>query len=216
LRLEADNIVLAIPPQQAASLLRAHDDGLLNDIPSTSVAVVNLGYRKSVLDRSGYGYLVPSCEKEPVLGMVWDSSVFPQQSNHAEETRLTVMIGTARLHNFAACREEDFVDIALGAIHRHLGIRTPPCAIVVKIARQAIPQYTIGHAARVKEIEQRLAALSPRIRLLGNGLHGVSVNECIAQISPLWEDLRPCPQKDDFDAIQQRIKADHSQQQSGN
>ena len=46
---------------------------LLSGVESSSVAVVNLGYHKSPLTVKGFGYLIPSREKEPVLGATWDS-----------------------------------------------------------------------------------------------------------------------------------------------
>ena len=51
---------------------------------------------------------------------------------------------------------------------------------------RAIPQYTVGHPVRVREIEREAATLG--IRLLGNYLHGVSVGECVASASRIHTD----------------------------
>ena len=64
----------------------------------------------------GFGYLVPSREWEEVLGMTWDSLVFPQQGTRdpadgAEaDTRVTVMVGGALNPHVAAMREEELVE----------------------------------------------------------------------------------------------------------
>jgi oxygen-dependent protoporphyrinogen oxidase len=41
--------------------------------------VVNLVYQGNVLPTNGFGYLVPDQEDEAILGVVFDSCVFPSQ-----------------------------------------------------------------------------------------------------------------------------------------
>ena len=67
---------------------------------ATSVAVVNVAFDGSQLAQRGFGHLVPSCEAEPALGVVWDSSVFPQNNvaGNDDETRVTVMMGGEHEH----------------------------------------------------------------------------------------------------------------------
>ena len=106
-------------------------------IPANSIGVINLGYRKKVHQKEGFGYLIPSNQGEPILGVVFDSCIFPQQNRNPEETRLTVMmrpVGT----------EEDMKKIALDSLSRHMHIETPPDTISVLLAKEAIPQYRGG------------------------------------------------------------------------
>ena len=44
---------------------------------TTSMHVVNLVYESDVLPMAGFGYLVPSHAPEHILGVVFDSCVFP-------------------------------------------------------------------------------------------------------------------------------------------
>lgn len=151
---------------------------LLAGIPTTSassVAVVSLGFDKRVLKQKGFGYLVPSREKETILGMVWDSSAFPQQNNHDEQTRLTVMID--------AKKPQDFVSIALDALKRHLHIATAPDHVECKVAFSAIPRYAIGHRQTSEEIKSAYAKQTPHLTLMGTHFHGVSINDCISSAS---------------------------------
>ena len=41
-----------------------------------------------------------------------------------------------------------------------------------------MPQYTVGHAARVAEIEARVAAI-PGLHLAGNAYHGIGIPDCV-------------------------------------
>lgn len=175
-RLEADHIFSTLPAQSLQKLLPFSET--LAQIDFVSTAVVTLGYRQPVLKREGFGYLIPSTEQEKVLGVVFDSSVFPQQGSG---TRLTVMLGDRRLPNFDSCSKEQFLSIAQETLSRHLGIEKAPDFAEVKIARQAIPQYLVGHLERLRAIEQQVAKSFPQLTLLGSSFYGVSVNDCIAR-----------------------------------
>lgn len=70
---------------------------------AASVYVVNVGYRgKDLLPpaKRGFGLLVPQDQNMEILGIIFDSCVFPTQhaasggEGSPSETRLTVMIGT--------------------------------------------------------------------------------------------------------------------------
>lgn len=138
-------------------------------LKAQSVTVVNLGYSEEVLHKKGFGYLVPTCENENVLGVVFDSLIFPQQNRRAAETRLTVMM-----------RGEASVEGALHTLERHLGIKTAPEVVLISQKEEAIPQYELGHGEKVQLLQSRLLEEFPRFKLLGNYLCGASVNDCIA------------------------------------
>lgn len=178
--LNADLVYSTLPAQALSSLMRPHDAYLadLLKIPTASVAVVNLGYKQNLLKQKGFGYLIPSKEKEEVLGIVWDSCVFPQQ-NQTCETRLTVMLGGTHAQDFLNISEGDFLQAALGAVSRHLGIMNEPDHVDIFIAREAIPQYVIGHEEKKEKLFQEIKKLSPNFHLLGSSFEGVSINDCI-------------------------------------
>ncbi len=179
----ADYLISALPAPALGSLFADSDPTLtelLGEIPLTSVAVVNIGYRQRVLNQEGFGYLIPSRESERVLGVVWDSCIFAEHSSSPEQQRFTVMIGGEHMPDFSAYGVRDFEIMARDALARHLGIEVDPDYVQVHAARGSIPQYTLGHAARVAQIKKRLESLSSRISLLGNCFDGISVNESIA------------------------------------
>ena len=52
---------------------------MLSSIPFVTVAVVNIEYDGNVLNRDpAFGFLVPSTQKEPLLGVIFDTCSFPQ------------------------------------------------------------------------------------------------------------------------------------------
>jgi oxygen-dependent protoporphyrinogen oxidase len=180
----ADQVYSTLPPASLAALIRPHHlplANLLSSIANASIAVVGLGYKKKLLIPKGFGYLIPSKEKEEILGMVWDSCAFPQQSLHPSETRLTVMLGGTRMSDFSQKKESDFLSGALKAISNHLQIHAVPDAVDIHLAQNAIPQYLVGHEQKKVLIGKYLQELSPHLQLLGSAFNGVSVNDCIAQ-----------------------------------
>lgn len=184
LELQADHLFFALPPREIEHLLNPYNSSLgalFENIPAASVAVVNLGYKKKVLKNEGFGYLIPSMEKEPILGVVWDSSVFPEQNFYQEETRLTVMLGGTQMPNVVESSEQELLKIAQNVLKKHLHIDCQPDSILIHLAKKAIPQYTLGHSTRIQQIEQIVSSLSPRLTILGNGFYGVSVNDCVKQ-----------------------------------
>jgi len=173
---EADHVISAVPAANLSSFFENRHTELTNllmGIPTVTVAVVCLGYYRKLLKKKGFGYLIPSKENADVLGVVWDSAVFPQHNQLPEETRITVMIRCDK-------GNKNFLGSAREAVLRHLQIDAEPDAVSVFVAQDAIPQYTVGHTLRVAKIDSILSRIFPRLTLHGNSFYGVSVNDCIA------------------------------------
>ncbi|MDR3624186.1 MAG: protoporphyrinogen oxidase [Chlamydiales bacterium] len=177
----ADILCSTLPADVFADHISFHSQKLgseLKNIPYQSIDVVSLCYNKKVLTRSGFGYLVPSKEKEKIMGVIFESSVFPEQNMLKDETRLTVMLKGGL---------DDPLGHALISLQRHLNVFEPSVASFVRKAR--IPQYTLGHLDRVKKIEESLLKLSPNIHILGNAFYGVSINDCIVRAKKVAENI---------------------------
>lgn len=176
--LNADQLFCTLPAYALQELIKVS----VPKIEYTSVAVVNMGWGKKVLKHEGFGYLIPSQEQENVLGVVWDSSAFPQQNANTNETRLTVMLGGTHRPDITLRNEQEIRDTALNAVRQHLGIEELPKAILVSCAKNAIPQYKVGHKQKVKDFEHTIQqAFKGKLTILGNAWNGVSLNDCIAQ-----------------------------------
>lgn len=154
----ADALFSALPAPSLSSLMPG-----MPKIPSASLTVVNLGFFDLALSKSGYGYLVPSLEREEVLGMIFDSDLFGGSG-----CRLTAMVRPT------AKNPEEAV---LGALSRHLQIRRRPDRIETHRATEAIPQLGIGQ----KQALLRWEASLDDFFLLGNFCEGPGVEQCVAR-----------------------------------
>ena len=135
-------------------------------IHKKSLSVLNIAYGERLKIPKGFGYLVPSSENETIKGVIFDSSVFPEQNRREEETRLTVIMDPND-------KEEE---VALNALRRHLKIEILPKRIYMKYYHDAIVQPQIFHKEKVREV----LAKEENITCLGTHLYGVALNDCIA------------------------------------
>jgi oxygen-dependent protoporphyrinogen oxidase len=154
---QADHLFSTLPTWALTALFGSHHKDLQKELASIayeSITIAHLGFNSTVLQQQGFGYLIPSSQKENILGVIWDSSVFPQHNKTPQETRLAVMM-RGILH------ENEASKIAKEALKRHLGISQEPAACYISTAVQAIPQYRVGHSNRVASIRNLTKQVSP-------------------------------------------------------
>lgn len=181
--IEADHVVFALPSYAAAPVASGFDRELsiaLSSIPYADLSVVALAYRAEAMARplNGYGYLVTRSEGLSTLGVLWESSIFP---NRAPEgcVLLRVMLGGARRPEVGAFDDRMVGDLAVTEATRVLGITGGPMRRWISRWPGAIAQYTVGHDVRTAAI-RRLAAAHRGLHICGTAYDGVSFNDAIA------------------------------------
>lgn len=191
-KIKADYLISTLPTSALSLLIK--DSPLLanrlQELKYTTVVIVNMGFDSSVLPLEGFGYLIPSKYNSPVLGCVWDSSIFPQQNEEINQTRLTLMMGGSHHPEVEEMSEEEIIEYALHHLHQHLDIRVGPQVIQIKKAQQAIPQYHVGYDAWKRAFQAEFSLFSPRLILSGNAWTGVSINDCIGAARSLSHKLK--------------------------
>jgi oxygen-dependent protoporphyrinogen oxidase len=193
---DCERLVLACAAETSARLLSPHApdlSALLGEIPYAGIAVVQLAFPKSALSAplDGFGFLVPEVEGRAVMGAIFVSSIFPFRAPSDQEL-VTCMVGGARHPERVALDDAELQRLASEDLKTAIGLGEPPRALAIFRWPRAIPQYVVGHRARVQKIEQGLAGL-PGLFLAGNLLHGVGLNDCVRASAVLAEKLRPRP-----------------------
>jgi oxygen-dependent protoporphyrinogen oxidase len=186
--LRADAVVITTPADAAAALLGPLDPALgelARSVPYAPVSVVHVAYPRSSVAHplDGFGYLAPPHEHRPVLGVLFISSIFPFRAppGHA---LFTVMVGGALRPAQAALPDAELLQVVRTELEQNVGASGEPSLTRVVRWDRAIPQYLVGHARKVEELDARLAAHAG-LFVGGNAWRGVGFNDCIAAAAPL-------------------------------
>ena len=178
----ADRVILATETHVAGRLLRYVDPSLatlLGEIPYASSATISLGYRHADVPHAldGFGFVVPRIEGRALLACTFSSVKYPGRAP-AGHVLLRCFVGGALDERILELDDASLARRARDELGQALGIKAEP--VLTRLFRwpAAMPQYHVGHLARVETIERRLAGL-PGLRLAGGAYRGVGIADCI-------------------------------------
>jgi oxygen-dependent protoporphyrinogen oxidase len=97
------------------------------------------------------------------------------------------MIGGARYSEVKNLYEEEILKIALNDLEKIIGVKNPKITWI-KLHKNAIPNYSLGHQKLVDEIFKE--AQNCNVYLTGNAYKGVSFNDCIKNSYELAQKLK--------------------------
>jgi protoporphyrinogen/coproporphyrinogen III oxidase len=184
-RVVAKSVILATPAMATAELIEALEPAAANELRAIeypAVAQVALSYPRDAIGAplDGFGFLTPRSSGLRILGCVWNSAMFPDRCPEGEAL-VTAFLGGATDSSISSQTDEQLARQAHEDLRKSLRIREDVAPYVVAGFRwqEAIPQYNIGHAERLKVITACVKRL-PQVRLCGSYLQGPSVGDCIA------------------------------------
>jgi oxygen-dependent protoporphyrinogen oxidase len=183
--LSADRIVLTVPAFAAAPLVRPLSPEAADELAAiayASVVTAPLAYPRSAVPGpvAGSGFLVPRVDGRLLTACTWTSSKWPGAG-----TGDTVLLraSAGRIGDERALQLDDatLVDRVHEEVTEAMGLRAGPEASLVRRWPRALPQYDVGHQARVDRIEAALATAAPHVRLAGAAYRGLGIAACIHQ-----------------------------------
>ena len=177
-----DAIVLATPSRFTARLLESVDAQTaaeLAAIESVSSAVVTLGYRRDQISHAldGFGFVVPAVENRRILAGSFSSNKFPGRAPHGCVS-VRVFLGGALQSDLLEHSDEELQNIVQEELGELIGASGEPLLATVTRWIDAMPQYHVGHVAKMDRVSARLVNL-PGLALAGNVYGGVGVPNCI-------------------------------------
>lgn len=187
--LAADDLFVCVPAYSAGPMLKNVDGKMaaeLEKIFYAPLVVVGLviPLKHFTVRPKGYGYLIPSSEGKEVLGVLFESNIFPGRCRE-DQMLFRVMIGGVRHPHILDKTKEQLTDLAFNEIRLRTGaggqrvlVREDLDEIFFVPWKKAIPQYDLEYSAAVDIIEKELCR-HPRLHLVANYLKGVSLNDCI-------------------------------------
>lgn len=179
---DASSVIMACPAWQAGVLLRAVDErlaALLEGIEYSSSVTLALGYRRADCGPipPGFGFLIPSKERKTLVACTFVGAKFPYRVPDTHVV-LRCFLGGAQNEGVLDCSDDEIAATVRGELRALLGWDTEPAFVRIRRWRKSMAQYTVGHAARVAEMRERLRGL-PGLQLAGNAYEGIGIPDCV-------------------------------------
>lgn len=179
---EAPDLVLACPAFRAAELVARMDATLadeLHSIPYSSAITVMVGLRRSDVSHplDGFGFLVPKRERRQVAACTWINTKFPVRVAPDYVVVRAFIVGRDA-DDLHLASDAEVVDTVSAELQRLMGIYSGVQFTTVHRWPNSMPQYTVGHAQRVRQIEEQMRN-HPRLYLTGNAYDGVGIPDSV-------------------------------------
>ncbi|WP_031075324.1 protoporphyrinogen oxidase [Streptomyces sp. NRRL S-118] len=196
--IEADAVVLATPAWSAAALLSAASPAAAAELAAVeyaSMALVTLAFRRTDTAGlpAGSGFLVP-----PVDGRTIKASTFSSQKwrwtdeSAGDLVLLRTSVGRYGEEEHLERDDADLVSVSLRDLAAATGLTARPVASAVTRWIGGLPQYPVGHLARVARIRDAVAAL-PALRVCGAAYDGVGIPACVASARRAADEILATP-----------------------
>ncbi|MEU3794948.1 protoporphyrinogen oxidase [Streptomyces fructofermentans] len=192
--LHADAVVLAVPAPAAAALLGAESPAAaaeLRAVEYASMALITLAYRRDrVALPEGSGFLVP-----PVDGRTIKASTFASRKwGWIDEDNPDLVVLRASVGRYGESEvldrdDADLVDVSRHDLREAVGLDAVPVETRVTRWNDGLPQYPVGHHARVARVREHVGRL-PGLAVCGAAYDGVGIPACVASANAAVDRLR--------------------------
>lgn len=177
-----DHVVISTRADSAGDLIRQFDPDLaerLARLEYPPVAVIRLGFHDEQVGRrpDGFGFLVPRDAELPILGSLWNSSVFPGRAP-AGHHLFTSFVGGARRHELFDRPDDELFGMVLDSLGKIMDIAGEPVHQSIVRWPRAIPQYDTAQLETSRHV-RRFEQERPGIHFCSNFIGGISVGDCV-------------------------------------
>jgi protoporphyrinogen/coproporphyrinogen III oxidase len=192
-RFEADAVVVTTPAFDAARLLSDTSPDAAEDLAAiryASSAVVVLVYPPGTAGRlpEATGFVVSPRAGLSITACTWVSRKWPDDA-FEDRAVLRCFVGRAGDEGILGLDDEDVVAKAVEDVERAHPIGPLPSAWRVTRWERAMPQYEVGHVARVARIRSALDR-SPGVFAAGSAFDGVGIADCVRQANDVAAQVR--------------------------
>jgi oxygen-dependent protoporphyrinogen oxidase len=186
-------VVVACQAWAAASLLEQSAAAVASElaaIPYSSCSVAMLVFDRKELNHplDGFGFLVPRREQQTMAAATWVNTKFPARIADGMAALRAFMVGPAA-EAMAQMERAQIVATVRRDFERLMGFEAAPVFDTVNAWPKSMPQYVVGHEARVQRLS---ASLKPHagLHLTGNYLDGVGIPDCVRRAKDVAKQIR--------------------------
>ncbi|MHC5907300.1 protoporphyrinogen oxidase [Streptomyces sp. S6] len=189
----ADAVVVAVPAPVAAALLADESPGAaaeLRAIEYASMALVTLAYRSAdAALPAGSGFLVPPVDGHSIKASTFSSRKWSWVADQDPDV-LVLRTSLGRYGESEILQRDDaaLTDLSRRDLREATGLDATPLETRVVRWTDGLPQYPVGHHARVARIRDHVAKL-PGLAVCGAQYDGVGIPACIASANAAVDQL---------------------------
>jgi oxygen-dependent protoporphyrinogen oxidase len=179
---DADGVILATPAFHSGQLLTSIAPaaaGELKKIAYASTATVSLAYRRGDFPRqpNSFGFVVPAIERRKIMACTFSSLKYPGRAPD-DHILLRAFVGGALQPELFDANDTAMEKNVRSELAGLLGVTAPPRFSRIWRHPNSMPQYEVGHNARIERIENSLVPF-PALALAGSAYHGVGISDCV-------------------------------------
>ncbi|MDD9350228.1 protoporphyrinogen oxidase [Mumia sp.] len=182
---EVDAVVVATPAAPAARLLAPCVPvaaRLLREVDYASMAIVTLAVPRDQVaaNAAGSGFLVPPVEGKAIKAATFSSWKWGWLGRRTGDLMiLRASLGRAGEEHVLQREDADLVATAVSDLAEAIGLRGPLVDADVQRWGGGLPQYTVGHLARVDQISDAVGR-TPGLAVCGAAYGGVGIPAVVA------------------------------------
>ncbi len=188
-----DAAVISTPAWIAADLIKDRDNHLADTLASVNypqVAVAVTGFKSEKIGKNldGFGFLIPSKEKRPILGTLFHSAVFPERAPKGYQLLMTFIGGVRAGNRLDEMSDDDLKRIVTEQLGELLNVKGEPDMFHLKRWKRAIPQYRVGY----EDVMAECAAFernNPGLYFCSNFYRGISMSDCVKNAFQTADDV---------------------------
>ena len=188
-----DAVVISTPAWIASELIKDRDGELaptLAKVNYPQVAVAVTAFKSENIGKAldGFGFLIPSKEKRPILGTLFHSAVFPERAPKGYQLLMTFIGGVRDNGNLDRLSDDDIRSLVTGQLRELLAVKDESEFFELKRWKRAIPQYRVGYekvTAACAEFEKR----NPGLFFCSNFYRGISMGDCVKNAYQTTDDV---------------------------
>ena len=180
--IDADAVICAVPAYATSRIVAEIAPAtakMLAAISYASAATVNLTFRESDFDRPprAFGFVVPAAEHRRIIAGSFSSFKFEGRAP-AGAILARAFVGGEMSREMMTLSNDEMVAAVRDEFRELLGVSAAPGTTEVRRWPDSMPQYEVGHLARVAQIETAIAEI-PSFAIAGAAYRGVGIPDCI-------------------------------------
>ncbi|KAB8139011.1 protoporphyrinogen oxidase [Gracilibacillus oryzae] len=182
--IRSDAVMVATPFNTMKKMLGNYDFvSSLEDMKATSVANVALAFDQSAIkeDIDGTGFVVSRNSDYRITACTWTHKKWPETAAPEGMALLRCYVGRPGDESVVDLSDEALEKIVLSDLNKIMKIEGTPRFSVVSRWENAMPQYGIGHKAKVDKLEKDIAENLPGLFVAGSSYRGIGIPDCIDQ-----------------------------------